>query len=50
MGKLVEFSKTNRLTENIDRIEDIPFLTQTEKNYFIARRGEFEGRSRRHSA
>lgn len=47
LGKLVEFSKTNRLTANIDRIEDIPFLTQTEKNYFISRRSEFEGRSRR---
>ena len=50
LGKLVEFSKTNRLTANIDRIEDIPFLTQTEKNYFISRRGEFEGRRTRRVA
>ena len=50
LGKLVEYSKTNRLTENIDRIEDIPFLTQTEKNYFISRRGEFEGRRTRRVA
>lgn len=38
LGKLVEFSKTNRLTERIDRIENIPFLSQAEKNYFIRRR------------
>ena len=42
LGKLVEFSKTNRLTENINRIEDIPFLTESEKNYFIGRRTFFE--------
>ena len=47
LAKLVEYSKTNRLTENIDRIEDVPFLTQTEKNYFIARRAEFEARDAR---
>ena len=44
LGKLVEFSKTTRLAECIDRIEDIPFLTQAEKNFFISRRGEFEAR------
>ena len=38
LGKLVEFSKTNRLTERIDTIENIPFLSQAEKNYFIRRR------------
>lgn len=47
LGKLVEYSKTNRLTENIDRIEDIPFLTEAEKNYFCNRRAEFEARCRR---
>jgi hypothetical protein len=50
LGKLVEFSKTNRLTENIDRIEDIPFLTQTEKNWFASRRREFEARTGRRVA
>lgn len=44
LGKLVEYSKNNRLTENIDRIEDIPFLTQTEKNYFCNRRAAFRAR------
>lgn len=47
LGKLVEWSRTNRLTGRIDRIEDIPFLNSTEKNYFIARRGEFEARDAR---
>lgn len=47
LGKLVEWSRDNRLSNNIDRIEDIPFLTQTEKNYFIARRSEFEARNAR---
>ena len=46
LGKLVEYSKTNRLENDICRIEDIPFLTQAEKNYFISRRGEFEARTR----
>lgn len=45
LAKLVEYSKTNRLAENIDRIEDIPFLTKAEKNYFINRRAEFERRN-----
>lgn len=38
LGKLVNFSRTNRLTASIDRIEDIPFLTKTEKDFFIRRR------------
>ena len=42
LGKLVEYSKTNRLTENIDRIEDIPFLTESEKAWFCNRRAWFE--------
>ena len=47
LGKLVEYSKSNRLTENIDRIEDIPFLGEAEKNYFCCRRADFEARSAR---
>ena len=47
LGKLVEYSKTNRLTFRIDRIEDIPFLTAAEKSYFCNRRAEFEARSAR---
>ena len=43
LGKLVEYSKNNRLTERIDRIEDIPFLTKAEKKYFCGRRASFEG-------
>ena len=38
LGKLVEYSKSNRLTKYIDRIEDIPFLSEDEKNYFMRRR------------
>ena len=38
LGKLVEWSKKNRLRHRIDRIEDIPFLTDGEKAYFIGRR------------
>ena len=44
LGKLVEYSKTHRLNANIDRIEDIPFLSEAEKNFFIERRAEFERR------
>ena len=44
LAKLVEYSKDNRLQENIDRIEDIPFLTAAQKDYFTTRRGEFEAR------
>ena len=46
LGKLVEWSRTNRLENVVTRIEDIPFLTQAEKNYFISRRGEFENQTR----
>lgn len=47
LGKLVEYSRSNRLTANIDRIEDIPFLGDAEKSYFCNRRAEFEARSAR---
>lgn len=47
LGKLVEWSRSNRLENNIDRIEDIPFLNDTEKSYFISRRAEFEARNAR---
>lgn len=47
LGKLVEWSRTNRLAENIDRIEDIPFLGAAEKQYFCRRRAEFEAREAR---
>ena len=43
LGKLVEYSKSNRLTRDITRIEDIPFLTEDEKRYFINRRYFFGG-------
>ena len=38
LGKLVEYSKEHRIAGDIDRIEDIPFLTQDEKAFFIGRR------------
>lgn len=41
LGKLVEWSRSNRLTGRVDHIEDIPFLNETEKNYFCSRRREF---------
>ena len=41
LGKLVEFSKDTRLTQRIDSIEGIPFLTNAEKRFFIRRREEF---------
>lgn len=47
LGKLVEWSRDNRLNENIDRIEDIPFLADAEKTFFCNRRAEFEARSAR---
>lgn len=43
LAKLVEYSKTNRLNNDIDRIEDIPFLSEEEKNYFISRRTQLNG-------
>lgn len=47
LGKLVEYSRYNRIDRDIDRIEDIPFLTQAEKNFFIGRRSEIEARDAR---
>lgn len=47
LAKLVEYSKNHRIEANIDRIEDIPFLSAAEKNYFCNRRGEFEARGAR---
>lgn len=35
-GKLVVWSKTNRLTEDITDIDNVPFLTATEKAFFKA--------------
>mgnify|MGYP002868824150 CR=1 FL=1 len=42
LAKLVEWSKKNRLRHRIDRIEDIPFLTDEQKAYFIGRREALE--------
>lgn len=41
LGKLVEYSKEHRFSRPVNRIEDIPFLTDEEKSYFIARRQKF---------
>jgi len=38
LRKLIEFSFDKCLTENVENIEDIPFLSDTEKQYFINRR------------
>lgn len=41
LGKLVEWSKTNRLTSHIEDINEIPFLTAREKSYFVKRATKF---------
>lgn len=41
VGKLVEWSKTHRLTNLIEDINEIPFLTAREKNYFAKRAAKF---------
>ena len=38
LAKLIQYSYENELTANIQTIEDIPFLTASEKQYFIERR------------
>lgn len=43
-AKLVGWSKNNRLANRIESIDDIPFLTDTEKAYFKARKAEFDAR------
>lgn len=44
LARLVEWSRDNRLESRIDRIEDIPFLSDADKSYFKGRRSEFEAR------
>lgn len=39
-GKLVNWSKKNRLTSDIESIDEIPFLTQSEKKFFKSRMAE----------
>lgn len=39
-GKLVEWSKKNRLTADVTSIDDVPFLTATEKKFFNKRIAE----------
>lgn len=41
--KLVAWSKDNRLTEDVQSIDDIPFLTATEKTYFTNRANALAG-------
>lgn len=43
-GKLVEWSKKNRLTEKVNSIDDIKFLTKKEKDFFKKRAIEFASR------
>ena len=38
LAKLVQYSENNVLTDNVATIEEIPFLTRSEKQYFIERR------------
>lgn len=40
-AKLVEWSKNNRLTAPVTSIDDIKFLTETEKRFFKQRQSEF---------
>lgn len=44
LGKLVEWSKTNRLDHDICEIEAIPFITSREKSFFKTRKAEIESR------
>lgn len=39
-GKLVEWSKKNRLTANVTSVDELPFLTAAEKKFFKARIAE----------
>ena len=39
-GKLVEWSKKNRLTADVADIDDLPFLTKAEKRFFKSRIGQ----------
>lgn len=41
--KLVDWSKTNRLSDYVSNIDDIPFLNDAEKRFFKARQNEFQG-------
>lgn len=43
-GKLVEWSKQNVLNNHLTSIDEIPFLTATEKAYFKGRKEYFAGR------
>lgn len=40
LGKLVQYSLTNVITENVNSIDEIPFLNKTEKDYFKKRAAE----------
>lgn len=40
LRKLIAYSEKNELTSNVDTIEELPFLTASEKTYFINRRTE----------
>lgn len=46
-GKLVEWSKDNRLDREIDSIDAIPFLTKKEKAFFKSRQKAFADREAR---
>lgn len=43
-GKLVIWSKSHRLTETVESIDEIPFLTADEKAFFKARAEQFASR------
>lgn len=42
LAKLVEYSYTKELSCNISLIEDIPFLSESEKEFFISRRAALQ--------
>lgn len=44
LGKLVQYSMNNVLSEVVTSIDAIPFLNKTEKNYYKARQSEFANR------
>ncbi|MCM1505442.1 MAG: amidoligase family protein [Muribaculum sp.] len=43
-GKLVNWSKSNRLTARVASIDEIPFLSEAEKEFFKARASHFASR------
>ncbi|MBR1732821.1 MAG: amidoligase family protein, partial [Alloprevotella sp.] len=50
LAKLVAYSTENVIENEITSIDEIPFLTATEKRYFNSRKAAFEGNREREVA